>query len=355
MISMKLLQRRGITLVALVLLALALAVPGVIQAQSMTDLVSNQYTGDDGAYYIVGADPSSQIVGQRFRTGTGTIHLTQVDIFHYGESVAEEHRDLRRFRVRICGVSSSSAAGVTYYSPTGNCRTLTAPTDDFGWEGSSGNRNWKGYTRFTAPTISTSLSASSNYFVVIDQFTGRNSLKTTNSGAEDSGTIAGFSIADGLNHPVWGSWTTQRSSLPTDNLRIRLRGTHVAAQVTAPTIEGAPTLSGAGSDGEWTSGETVQVTLTFSEEVSVDTTGGTPSIGIELGGTEARSATYASGSGTTDLVFSYTLTDADGSHSSMEVPGDSLTLNGGTITSTSSGGDAALQHTGAARASTGGL
>ena len=123
----------------------------------------------------------------------------------------------------------------------------------------------------------------------------------------------------------------------------------------APTIEGSPALSEAGSDGEWTPGETVQATLTFSEEVNVDTTGGTPSIGLELGGTEARSATYASGSGKTDLVFSYTLTDADGSHSSMEVPGDSLTLNGGTITSTSSGGDAALGHTDAARASTGGL
>ena len=147
----------------------------------------------------------------------------------------------------------------------------------------------------------------------------------------------------------------ERGALPTDNLRIRILGTHVAAQVTAPTIEGSPALSDAGSDGEWTSGETVQVTLTFSEEVSVVTTGGTPSIGIELGGTEVRSAPYASGSGTTDLVFSYTLTDADGSHSSMFVPGDSLTLNGGTITSTSSGGDAALGHRGAARASTGGL
>ena len=104
-----------------------------------------------------------------------------------------------------------------------------------------------------------------------------------------------------------------------------------------------------------TPGETVQVTLTFSEEVSVTTTGGTPSIGIELGGTEVRSAPYVSGSGTTDLVFSYTLTDADGSHSSMFVPADSLMLNDGTITSTSSGGDAALGHRGAARASTGGL
>ncbi len=120
---------------------------------------------------------------------------------------------------------------------------------------------------------------------------------------------------------------------------------------TAPTIKGAPALSDSGSDYEWTPGETVQVTLTFSEEVNVDTTDGTPSIGIQLGGTLDHNASYASGSGTTKLVFSYTLADDDGRHSSMFVPGDSLTLNGGTITSASSGGDAALGHTGAARAS----
>ena len=118
----------------------------------------------------------------------------------------------------------------------------------------------------------------------------------------------------------------------------------------APTIKGSPALSDAGSDGEWTPGETVNVTLTFSEEVNVDTTDGRPSVGIQLGGTLDHSASYTSGSGKTKLVFSYTLADDDGSHSSMFVPGDSLTLNGGTITSASSGDDAALEHVGAARA-----
>ena len=120
---------------------------------------------------------------------------------------------------------------------------------------------------------------------------------------------------------------------------------------TAPTIKGSPALSDSGSDYEWTPGETVQVTLTFSEEVNVDTTDGTPSIGIQLGATLDRNASYTSGSGTTKLVFSYTLADDDGRHSSMFVHGDSLTLNDGTITSASSGRDAALGHIGAARAS----
>ncbi len=128
------------------------------------------------------------------------------------------------------------------------------------------------------------------------------------------------------------------------------RDTSSQRSVTAPAITGSPALSDAGSDGQWTPGEAVQVTLTFNEEVNVITTGGTPSIGIQLGGTLDRSASYASGSGTTELVFSYTLTDDDGSHSTMFVPVDGLTLNGGTITSASTGGAAALGHNGAAKA-----
>ena len=47
------------------------------------------------------------------------------------------------------------------------------------------------------------------------------------------------------------------------------------------------------------------VTVTFSEAVDVDTSGSTSSSG--LGGTPARTATYSSGTGTTKLVFRYTL------------------------------------------------
>ena len=81
----------------------------------------------------------------------------------------------------------------------------------------------------------------------------------------------------------------------------------VSMQREAPTVTGSPALSESGSDGTWTAGATVEVTLTFSEAVTVDTTGGTPSIGLDLGGTESRSATYLRGSGTTELDFGYTL------------------------------------------------
>ena len=114
-----------------------------------------------------------------------------------------------------------------------------------------------------------------------------------------------------------------------------------------PTVSGTPAVSAAGSDSQWTEGETVEVTVTFSEAVVVDTTGGTPTIGISLGGTEAKSAAYVRGTGTTALVFSYTLAPGDGSHAAMSVTADSLALNGGTIVSQSSAFAALLGHTGA--------
>ena len=61
-------------------------------------------------------------------------------------------------------------------------------------------------------------------------------------------------------------------------------------QRAAPTVEGTPVLGEAGADGFWTAGETVEVTVSFSESVTVDTGSGTPSIGLLLGGAQARSA-----------------------------------------------------------------
>ena len=119
-----------------------------------------------------------------------------------------------------------------------------------------------------------------------------------------------------------------------------------ALQAEAPAVASAPGVSAAGADGAWSPGETVEVTFAFSEAVTVDTADGTPTVGLELGGIEARRAGYLRGSGTAALVFGYTLADADGAHRSMVVTPDSLALNGATIRSTATGADAALSHVG---------
>ena len=118
-------------------------------------------------------------------------------------------------------------------------------------------------------------------------------------------------------------------------------------QAVAPTVEGTPGLSASGSDGSWAPGQTVEAIVTFSEAVTVDTSSGTPSITLTLGGTQQQSARYTRGSGTKALVFVYTLSESDGSHTAMGVTPDSLALNGGSITSEASGADADLGHNGA--------
>ena len=117
--------------------------------------------------------------------------------------------------------------------------------------------------------------------------------------------------------------------------------------VDPPSVTSTPAISAAGGDSQWTVGETVEVTLEFSEAVVVGTTGGIPSVTLAITGGQMRRAGYVRGTGTTELVFSYELISGDGAHTTMGVSPDSLTLNGGTIRSVATSVDATLAHNGA--------
>ena len=78
----------------------------------------------------------------------------------------------------------------------------------------------------------------------------------------------------------------------------------------------------------------------------MDTTGGTPTVALTLGASTAKTAAYVRGSGTTELVFGYTLAKDEGPYDSVLLTLNSLALNGGAIRSTASGADAALAHDG---------
>ena len=95
----------------------------------------------------------------------------------------------------------------------------------------------------------------------------------------------------------------------------------------------------------WPAGSEVRVTLRFTEAVTVDTTGGTPTVGLTVGG-NARAAAWAGGSGTAALAFAYEAVADDGTVSAVSVTGNSLALAGGTIRD-GAGRDADLAHPGA--------
>ena len=112
----------------------------------------------------------------------------------------------------------------------------------------------------------------------------------------------------------------------------------------APTVE---RVWSPNATGTYTAGGTIRIVVDFSENVTVDTSGGAPSLTLETGETD-RQAAYASGSGTRALAFEYTVAPGDDSGGPLDYAGTSaLSLNGGSITDTASNAAAlALPDTG---------
>ena len=64
------------------------------------------------------------------------------------------------------------------------------------------------------------------------------------------------------------------------------------AQATTPTVSSVAVTSNPGTDNTYAQGNTITVTLTFSEVVTVDTTNGTPYVTIDIDG-QPRNAAYS--------------------------------------------------------------
>ena len=74
-------------------------------------------------------------------------------------------------------------------------------------------------------------------------------------------------------------------------------------------------------------GETIEVTVTFNKAVDV---GGTPQLALGIGAA-TRQAEYASGTGTTSLVFRYTVASGDADNDGLSIAANALGLNSGRI------------------------
>ena len=286
--------------------------------------------------------PAAGIYAQGFRTGAHTAGYT-----------------IRNVQVRLAAGSATSSTKTSVLirqerngEPGAPVTALTTQTPLV-----------DGVNTFAAPA-NTTLNPQTNYFITVNEATppptgapgepfapGPRAVYELTGSREQSGAD-GWSIEDKRlykNHlsQEWG--TSDRIFLFISvNGDVHTPNTEQQVEIVPPTVDGTPSLSGAGTDAQWSVGETVGVTVAFSEAVDVGTNGGTPSVGVELGGssTAARSAAYASGSGTAELVFGYTLVQGDGSHSLMAVTPNSLALNGGTIRSAESQTNAQLAHNG---------
>ena len=112
--------------------------------------------------------------------------------------------------------------------------------------------------------------------------------------------------------------------------RIAVDGTVVSvASVTSPLADGA-----------YAAGSRINVTVTFTEAVSVE--GGPPLLGLDMDGGEGRDAAYASGTGSASLAFAYEVQPGDNAGRLAYAGGSALRLNGGSIVAVDGGAPAHL-------------
>ena len=192
---------RLLPMLALAVLALA-ASAAPVAAQT---LVSNFGQASNGSRNMSAAD-----FAQGFTTGSSTGGYTLTSV-----------------KVRLitpAGVTVKIATGLP--SATNVVATLNNPalsgTDDY---------------TFTAPA-STTLSASTTYFVVVEASSGE--LSFTNSTDDDTGGATGWSVADSALVRLSSSWSAE-----TGPSRIQVNGTETAAsppgQPNTPTLAPGPT------------------------------------------------------------------------------------------------------------------
>ncbi len=117
--------------------------------------------------------------------------------------------------------------------------------------------------------------------------------------------------------------------------------TDTVAITVAPIYPRVTNVTSTTVDGVYKIGDAITVTVGFDRAVTVDSSGGTPTLLLETGSTD-RNAIYVSGSGTSTLTFTYTVQAGDTSADLDYASTGAMALNGSTIRSTAGAADATL-------------
>lgn len=169
--------------------------------------------------------------------------------------------------------------------------------------------NIGGTTRYLLPTANaTSTTHTFRYTIV----TGDVDLDGVALSNTLTSSVTGYARDVGLNN-VTGTFTPPVTT-----------GILVDAQ--APTVSSVSVTS----NGTYEAGDSLSFTITYSENITVDTLGGTPAIQVSIG-SNTRSLQYSSGTGTPNIVFTYTLTSSDFDADGLPSAISAISLNGGTM------------------------
>ncbi len=301
--------------------------------------------------------PSPTVVD--YTSGTGTNTLT----FDYAIASGDSDADLNYSATNALAFNSG-----TIQDAAGNTATLTLP--GLAAAGSLGtNKNIvidaiaPTITNVTATNADGSYGAGSNIDITVQfsevvnvvtaggtPYITLNPSPTTRTAAYLSGTgtntltfrytvVAGDTSAD-LAYPTTSSLNINSGTikdaatndanvtLPTDVSTHSLAvNKNIVIDTTAPYVTDVTSTL---ADGSYTTGQDIDITVSFSEIVNVVTTGGTPTLTLNVT-PSTRTASYLSGSGSTDLVFRYTVLPTDQSADLDYGSTTALAFNSGTI------------------------
>lgn len=162
-----------------------------------------------------------------------------------------------------------------------------------------------------------------------DGFGGAGGSSVGGSGGGGAGvapTAGAANTGSGGGAGGWRNTSTdaQRAGAAGANGIVIFTFTKVSSSISSIAI-----TSSAGADRTYSLGTTINVTVGFSETVTVT---GTPLIPIV--GLSSRNLSYSSGSGSSAIVFAYTVQSTDLNLTGISITANSLTLNSGSFTDT---------------------
>ncbi|WP_272166363.1 Ig-like domain-containing protein [Vibrio diabolicus] len=179
----------------------------------------------------------------------------------------------------------------------------------------------------------------------VNQSGGFNAVVGTLSSSDaDNGDSHTYTLVSGQGSTDNGSFNISGSSLRANDASVMTAGSYSVRINTNDgsadyskkliiTVEDdvSPTISSVSVpvNGTYTAGENLDFTVNFDENITVNTGGGTPRLELTIGST-THYATYVSGSGTSALVFSYTVQSGDSDTNGI-VLSATLDTNGGTL------------------------
>lgn len=222
------------------------------------------------------------------------------------------------------GIQSGGSVAILSGYTAGSTYTLdhTAPNapsaPDLSAGSDSGASSSDNITSATTPTLTGTAESGSN--VTLYDTDGITVLGTATA-TGGNWSITTSTLSDG-SHTL-----TAKASDAAGNVSSASSGLSVTIDTTAPAVSSVAVPG----NGLHKAGDTLSFTVNTSEAVTVDTSGGTPRLALNVGGATVY-AGYASGSGSSALVFSYTVQPGDTDTDGIAV--GTLQANGGTLTDT---------------------